>query len=54
MSGIQSKIISYTKHLENMIHDKEKNQTMKMDPGWTHMMELQANILKHLLHIYKA
>lgn len=54
MSGIQSKIIRHTKHLENMIHDKEKNQTMKMDPGLTHMIELQANRLEHLLHIYKA
>lgn len=54
MYGIQSKIIRHTKHLENMIHDKKKNQTMKMDPGLTYMIELQANILKHLLHIYKA
>lgn len=45
MSGIQSKVTRHKKQQENKIHD-EKNQSMEIDPGLTHMMELQTNILK--------
>ena len=40
MSGIQPKVTRHTKQQENMIHDEEKNQSMEIDPGLTHMMEL--------------
>lgn len=51
MSGIQSKITRHLTQEEDMIHN-ERNQSMEIDPGLTYTVELQTNILKHILQIH--